>query len=288
MSSFRIFDIAGRACPRSPCGSIPWPATWPMPRASVAMPQTAYRARHPVFEAVRAQLRHAAEGHRARHRGARQQHHRRPARAGDALPARQSAGQCRRLCVRAERERGRGDGRHDQRLARLPEQRGDHEHLEGTAARHAAAGSAEHGRRSSHAASPAPDLRRRREEGPARPGAVHAADDRAAAQPGSDQADGSFRDSWASWRSSARFPASRTCRAHCRRCRMRCVPRRCWVARRLVGHDVLADASEGSIGATGDIGGTTTIPEGPPSASLVITDASGQLVRRMPISSQAG
>jgi flagellar basal-body rod modification protein FlgD len=56
----------------------------------------------------------------------------------------------------------------------------------------------------------------------------------------------------------------------------------------LVGHYVLADATEGSIGATGDIAGTTTIPEGATEASLVITDASGQQIRRMPISSQQG
>jgi flagellar basal-body rod modification protein FlgD len=56
----------------------------------------------------------------------------------------------------------------------------------------------------------------------------------------------------------------------------------------LVGHYVLADASEGSIGATGDIAGTTTIPEGATEASLVITDSSGQLIRRMPISNQQG
>ena len=56
----------------------------------------------------------------------------------------------------------------------------------------------------------------------------------------------------------------------------------------LVGHYVLADASEGSIGATGEIAGTTTIPEGATEASLVITDSSGQLIRRMPISNQQG
>jgi flagellar basal-body rod modification protein FlgD len=56
----------------------------------------------------------------------------------------------------------------------------------------------------------------------------------------------------------------------------------------LVGHYVLADASEGSIGTTGEIAGTTTIPEGATQASLVITDSSGQLIRRMPISSQEG
>jgi flagellar basal-body rod modification protein FlgD len=56
----------------------------------------------------------------------------------------------------------------------------------------------------------------------------------------------------------------------------------------LVGHYVLADASVGSIGATGEIAGTTTIPEGATEARLVITDSSGQLIRRMPISSQQG
>ena len=56
----------------------------------------------------------------------------------------------------------------------------------------------------------------------------------------------------------------------------------------LVGHYGLADASEGSIGATGEIAGTTTIPEGATEASLVITDSSGQLIRRMPISNQQG
>ena len=56
----------------------------------------------------------------------------------------------------------------------------------------------------------------------------------------------------------------------------------------LVGHYVLADASEGTIGATGDIAGTTEIPEGATEASLVITDSSGQQVRRMPIASAQG
>jgi flagellar basal-body rod modification protein FlgD len=56
----------------------------------------------------------------------------------------------------------------------------------------------------------------------------------------------------------------------------------------LVGHYVLADADEASLGDGGAIAGTTTIPEGATSAEVVITDASGQLIRRMPISSQEG
>jgi flagellar basal-body rod modification protein FlgD len=56
----------------------------------------------------------------------------------------------------------------------------------------------------------------------------------------------------------------------------------------LVGHYVLADASEAVLGDAGAVAGTTTIPEGATSASIVITDSSGQLVRRMPISAQQG
>jgi len=56
----------------------------------------------------------------------------------------------------------------------------------------------------------------------------------------------------------------------------------------LVGHYVLADASEAVLGDAGAVAGTTTIPEGASSASLVITDSSGQLIRRMPISAQQG
>ena len=56
----------------------------------------------------------------------------------------------------------------------------------------------------------------------------------------------------------------------------------------LVGHYVLADASEAVLGDAGAVAGTTTIPEGASSTSLVITDSSGQLIRRMPISAQQG
>jgi flagellar basal-body rod modification protein FlgD len=56
----------------------------------------------------------------------------------------------------------------------------------------------------------------------------------------------------------------------------------------MVGHDVLADATEGALSDTGYIAGATQVPEGAVSASVVITDASGQLIRRMPISPQQG
>ncbi len=56
----------------------------------------------------------------------------------------------------------------------------------------------------------------------------------------------------------------------------------------LVGHDVLATAVTARLGATGSIGGAIDIPEGTNAAMLVVTDASGQLVRRLPLSSQQG
>jgi flagellar basal-body rod modification protein FlgD len=56
----------------------------------------------------------------------------------------------------------------------------------------------------------------------------------------------------------------------------------------MVGHYVLADSSAATLDATGEVAGGTTIPEGATEASVVITDASGQLVRHMPISAQEG
>jgi flagellar basal-body rod modification protein FlgD len=56
----------------------------------------------------------------------------------------------------------------------------------------------------------------------------------------------------------------------------------------LVGHDVLASADGATLGSVGGVQGVTTIPEGATAAVLVVTDASGQLIRRMPLSSQAG
>jgi flagellar basal-body rod modification protein FlgD len=56
----------------------------------------------------------------------------------------------------------------------------------------------------------------------------------------------------------------------------------------LVGHDILAAADTASLGLAGAVQGTTTIPEGASAATLVVTDASGQLVRRLPLSTQFG
>jgi len=56
----------------------------------------------------------------------------------------------------------------------------------------------------------------------------------------------------------------------------------------LVGHEVLAVADEATLGATGVVNGAVTIPEGTNSAVLAITDAAGQLVKRVPLSSQQG
>lgn len=56
----------------------------------------------------------------------------------------------------------------------------------------------------------------------------------------------------------------------------------------LVGRDVLVSADRATLGETASISGTVQMPVGATSASLVVTDASGQLVRRMPLSVQPG
>ena len=56
----------------------------------------------------------------------------------------------------------------------------------------------------------------------------------------------------------------------------------------LVGHDVLADASTISLGETGAVRGSVDMPAGASNAMLVVTDASGQLVRRVPLSTDKG
>ena len=56
----------------------------------------------------------------------------------------------------------------------------------------------------------------------------------------------------------------------------------------LVGHDVLASADTAYVGATGGINGAIDMPENANAAALVVTDASGQLVRRLPLSTQQG
>jgi flagellar basal-body rod modification protein FlgD len=56
----------------------------------------------------------------------------------------------------------------------------------------------------------------------------------------------------------------------------------------LVGHDVLASGGAAHLGAEGGVGGVVDVPEGGSAFTVVITDASGQLVRRMPMSAQQG
>jgi flagellar basal-body rod modification protein FlgD len=56
----------------------------------------------------------------------------------------------------------------------------------------------------------------------------------------------------------------------------------------LVGHDVLAAADTVALGATGAVQGATTIPESATSAALIVTDASGQLIRRIPMPARQG
>jgi flagellar basal-body rod modification protein FlgD len=56
----------------------------------------------------------------------------------------------------------------------------------------------------------------------------------------------------------------------------------------LVGHDVMVATDEATLAATGQVKGTTTMPAGASEAMLVVTDASGQLVRQMPLSYQEG
>lgn len=56
----------------------------------------------------------------------------------------------------------------------------------------------------------------------------------------------------------------------------------------MVGHDILADAEQAALAEGGTILGATAVPEGATAASVLITDASGQLVRTLPISSQQG
>jgi flagellar basal-body rod modification protein FlgD len=56
----------------------------------------------------------------------------------------------------------------------------------------------------------------------------------------------------------------------------------------LVGHNVMAATDTASLGATGSVNGAVSIPDGTSSALLTVTDASGQLVRKMPLSTQTG
>jgi flagellar basal-body rod modification protein FlgD len=56
----------------------------------------------------------------------------------------------------------------------------------------------------------------------------------------------------------------------------------------LVGHEVIADADTATLGGSGDIRGAVTMPEGTSNAMLVVTDANGQLVRRVQLAGKQG
>jgi flagellar basal-body rod modification protein FlgD len=56
----------------------------------------------------------------------------------------------------------------------------------------------------------------------------------------------------------------------------------------LVGREVLAEADTATLSETGEVRGAVDMPAGTSNALLVVTDESGQLVRRVQLSSQEG
>jgi flagellar basal-body rod modification protein FlgD len=56
----------------------------------------------------------------------------------------------------------------------------------------------------------------------------------------------------------------------------------------LVGHSILAASDVAALSQTGEVSGAVTIPEGASTVNMVVTDASGQLVRRLPMTTQSG
>ncbi len=56
----------------------------------------------------------------------------------------------------------------------------------------------------------------------------------------------------------------------------------------LVGHEVLASADTAWVSGTGGLSGAIDVPEGASAVTLTLTDASGQLIRRMPLSTDQG
>jgi flagellar basal-body rod modification protein FlgD len=56
----------------------------------------------------------------------------------------------------------------------------------------------------------------------------------------------------------------------------------------LVGHIVLADSDTAALEETGEIYGTTTIPAGASEATVLIKDASGQQIARIPLTATEG
>lgn len=56
----------------------------------------------------------------------------------------------------------------------------------------------------------------------------------------------------------------------------------------LVGHAVLAVSDTAKLGSDGTVYGATTIPAGASEAAVIVTDASGQQVAQLPLSTQQG
>jgi flagellar basal-body rod modification protein FlgD len=56
----------------------------------------------------------------------------------------------------------------------------------------------------------------------------------------------------------------------------------------MVGHSVMSVAASADLGAAGSVNGAVTIPQGTSQAAIAITDASGALVRTLPLATQAG
>src|ERR1044072_3139344 len=143
MSSYKAFEIAGSGMSAQSVRLNTTASNLANAESVSGDPNKVYKARHPIFEAVRAQLSANAalnpDGGNAAVRvtgiyesqepgawqrlGTRDQHLRIPGAGGGALRAGQSAGQFRGLRVRPGGQRGRGDGQHDLGLALLPEQR---------------------------------------------------------------------------------------------------------------------------------------------------------------------
>ena len=252
MSSFKIFDIAGSGMSAQSVRLNTTASNLANADSVSGDPNQVYKAKHPLFEAIRASLGANAASSGVAVRGI-VENQAAPTRA---LRAGQSARGRQRLRLRAERQHGRGDGRHDLRVALVPEQRRSDEHGEGNDARHAAARPVI----STSHESPCPS--QTSSTAPAQPAALRSrsgikkkdqlgqdgvprADDRAAEEPGSVQGDGSEpvpRPARAV-RHRVRHPGDAGARSA--RCRTRCAPRRCSTARAMVGRDVLVASEDG-------------------------------------------
>ena len=146
MSSFKIFDVAGSGMSAQSVRLNTVASNLANADSVSGDPNTVYKARHPVFEAVKKPAAmhlsspggfgispsDQASGAAVRVNSIVES----TAPADRALRPRQSARRRARQCLRAERQRHRRDDRHDLGLARLSGQRGGHEHLQGPDARH--------------------------------------------------------------------------------------------------------------------------------------------------------